>query len=252
MKLSPFFTFYGGKYRAAPRYPTPRHDTIVEPFAGSAGYSLRYHDRKVVLVERDPAVAGTWRYLLRVGEQEVLTLPDIPPGGSVDDIPGLCQEARWLIGWACGRGLASPRKTQSAWISNYVAGNYGNGCSPCIAWGDGMRRRIAGQLSAIRHWTLIEGDYTAAPDVPATWFVDPPYSDKGRHYRFGSSGLNYPGLAGWCRTRKGQTIVCENTGATWLPFQHFLDIKASEAKMGGKVSREAIYLSDSDGQPWLP
>ena len=36
-KLKPFFTYYGGKYRAAPKYPEPVHGSIVEPFAGSAG-----------------------------------------------------------------------------------------------------------------------------------------------------------------------------------------------------------------------
>jgi hypothetical protein len=34
--LKPFIRLYGGKYRAAPRYPKPLHDT---PFAGAAGYS---------------------------------------------------------------------------------------------------------------------------------------------------------------------------------------------------------------------
>jgi len=55
-----FFYFYGGKWLAAPRYPAPRYDTIIEPFAGSAGYSLRYPDKRVVLVERDPKIAATW------------------------------------------------------------------------------------------------------------------------------------------------------------------------------------------------
>jgi site-specific DNA-adenine methylase len=34
--LRPFFTFYGGKWRAAPFYDAPTHGHIVEPFAGSA------------------------------------------------------------------------------------------------------------------------------------------------------------------------------------------------------------------------
>jgi len=33
--LKPFWQYYGGKWRAAPHYPKPRHDTIVEPFAGA-------------------------------------------------------------------------------------------------------------------------------------------------------------------------------------------------------------------------
>ena len=118
MKLSPFFTFYGGKFRAAPRYPAPVHDTVIEPFAGAAGYSVRHAARRVILVERDPAVAATWRYLISVSRADVLALPDLAPGQSVDDL-SVSDEARLLIGWYCGRGLAIPRKTQSVWISNY-------------------------------------------------------------------------------------------------------------------------------------
>ena len=56
--IRPFFTFYGGKYRAAPRYPKPKHSRIIEPFAGSAGYSMRYPDLNVTLVDAAPVIAG--------------------------------------------------------------------------------------------------------------------------------------------------------------------------------------------------
>ncbi len=60
--LRPFFGYYGGKWRdAIKHYPEPQHDTIVEPFAGSAGYSLRYANRKVILCEIDPVLASVWQ-----------------------------------------------------------------------------------------------------------------------------------------------------------------------------------------------
>src|SRR5689334_4647899 len=66
-QLRPFFGYYGGKWRDAVRhYPQPEYETIVEPFAGSAGFSLRYFDRKVVLCELDPVLAAVWRYLIHV------------------------------------------------------------------------------------------------------------------------------------------------------------------------------------------
>lgn len=237
MTLRPFFTYYGGKWRAAPKYPPPMSDTIVEPFAGSAGYSMRWPDRKVVLVEKDPYVAGTWRYLLSVSEAEILALPDLGEGQSVDDLD-VSQEARWLIGWWLNSGSATPKKSDGTWARRGRTYTSGGGS---MGWGPAARHRIASQLHAIRHWTLIEGDYTEAPDVPATWFVDPPYIDKGRHYRLGSSALDYAALAEWCQSRRGQVMVCENVGAEWLPFRPFIDIKASEAKQGGKVSREALW-----------
>ena len=55
--LRPFIRYYGGKWRAAPLYPAPMHSTIIEPFAGAAGYSMRYPDRDVILVERYPVIA---------------------------------------------------------------------------------------------------------------------------------------------------------------------------------------------------
>lgn len=240
MTLRPFFRFYGGKWRSAPHYPPPTHATIVEPFAGSAGYALRYPDRRVVLVERDPFVAGTWRYLLRVSADEVRALPDLEIGQSVDDLR-IPQEARWLIGWWLNSGSAQPKKRFGAWTQRVINQEWGPTTPFRIGWGAAVRNRIADQLDAVRHWRLVEGDYSDAPNIDATWFVDPPYEVAGKHYRHGSAAIRYPDLAAWCRARRGQVIVCENTGASWLPFRHLRDVKASEAAHGGKVSREAIF-----------
>ena len=69
--LRPFWTFFGGKWRIAPKYPAPVYDTIIEPFAGEAGYALRHASAKVVLVEADPLIAGIWRWLIKVTPSEV-------------------------------------------------------------------------------------------------------------------------------------------------------------------------------------
>jgi hypothetical protein len=238
--MKPFFTFYGGKWRAAPKYPAPAHNTIIEPFAGSAGYAVRHHAKRVILVERDAAVAATWRYLLNVTPIEILALPDVRE--HVDEVGDtVCEEARYLIGWWLNKGSATPKKSPGANMRR--AGPSGpnsvNGW-----WGTKIRQRIAEQVDAIRHWRLIEGDYTRAPNIEATWFVDSPYIDAGKHYRHGSASIDYSALGDWCRSRRGQTIVCENTGAGWLPFRHLADIKASEARHGGKVSREAVWISE--------
>ena len=230
--LRPFFSFYGGKWRAAPRYPKPAHSHIIEPFAGSAGYALRYPYLQVTLIEKDPQIGEVWRYLTRVSASEILRLPDLPPSGHVDGM-ALPQEARWLVGWWCQRGGSAPNKSLSAW-----------GRDPRHRrqfWGPTARQRIAGQVEAIRHWTIVQGDYRDAPDIPATWFIDPPYQSAGRHYRHGAAGLDYQALSEWCRSRRGQVLVCENEGADWLPFRPLFPIKANESASGGKVSREAIW-----------
>lgn len=244
--LRPFFCYYGGKFRAAPKYPTPEYNTIVEPFAGAAGYSTRYPDCKIVLVERDPIIAGLWRYLTRVSAAEIRALPDMPfDGSSTDDLP-VCQEARWLIGFWLNGGCASPRKHPSAWMKHSLLEGdtwaSGHKAGAGSYWGASVRERIASQVDKIRHWQIIEGSYEQAPDVEATWFVDPPYAGAGKHYRFGASQIAYDRLAEWCVSRRGQTIVCENVGADWLPFVPFARIKANASKSGGKVSLEAIFV----------
>lgn len=231
--LHPFWRYYGGKWRAAPRYPAPRYDTIVEPFAGAAGYSMRYPDRRVVLVERYAVIAEMWRYLIAVPASEVRRIPTVD---CVDDLPAwVPQGARSLVGFAMNDANVSPCRVLSSGRIKRRA----EGCA-FEGWNEARRERVAAQVEAIRHWRVIEGDYTQAPNVRATWFVDPPYNNRAGSYYVHSS-LDYAALASWCRTREGQTIVCENEGATWLPFRPF----AILAGMNGHGSREAIWTHDS-------
>ncbi len=173
-QLRPFFGYYGGKWRdALKHYPAPAHDTIVEPFAGSAGYSLRYAHLKVVLCELDPILSEVWRYLLRVKPKEILRLPDISPGNTVEDL-NISQEARWLIGFWLNRGTESPRRSPSKWMRDRIR--------PGSFWGDRVRTTIASQVELIRHWKVYNCSYIDCPlSVAATWFIDPPYKTTGRH-----------------------------------------------------------------------
>ncbi len=241
--LRPFFSFYGGKWRAAPHYPTPTHSTIVEPFAGSAGYSVRYPDRQVILVDRDPHIVGTWRYLINATESEILALPLKFDSTNELAVP---QEAKWLIGWWLNKGAAAPCKRPGNWMrKSAFAGSWVTGGSgPNSWWGEVVRARIASQLHAIRHWKMIEGSYTESPEIAATWFIDPPYQQDGSHYRVRFK--EFHPLSLWCQSRRGQTMVCENEGADWLPFSPFRSIKASAGKQkdGTQKSVEVLWRND--------
>ncbi len=46
------FSYYGSKSKIIKYYSTPKHDTIIEPFAGSAQYSFHYWDKQVILIEK--------------------------------------------------------------------------------------------------------------------------------------------------------------------------------------------------------
>jgi hypothetical protein len=228
---TPLFSYYGSKYRGGPRYPAPRYPVIVEPFAGSAGYALRHWRRRVILCDTDPIVVGVWRYLLATPSEEILALPDLEDGQTTDDL-ALPPEARWFIGFWINKGAASPRKQMSAWGRSGVA--------PTSRWGQAVRRRVAIGVSRVRHWRVFERPYYEAPiSGQATWFVDPPYQVQGMHYRHGSDGVDFDHLGQWCRRRPGQVIVCEQMGASWLPFRHINDAKTAR----NERSSEAIWTS---------
>ena len=178
--LKPFFSYFGGKYRIARRYPAPEHKTLVEPFAGGAGYALRYYDRDVVLIEKYPTLAAVWRYLIEVRPDEIRRLPLLEPLESVDDKIWPCEEAKHLVGLWVHRANTRPAKTHTPMIRRYWD------LKPGSRWSERSRDRIASQVDKIRHWRVIEGGYEDAPDITATWFVDPPYEVAGKSYVYGS------------------------------------------------------------------
>ena len=228
--IRPFWRYYGGKWRAAPRYPKPEHGIIVEPFAGAAGYAMRYPDARVTLVEKYDVVAEIWRYLIGTTAEEIRRIPLVE---CVDDLPAwVPQGGRWLVGFAMNSAVVSPRRTLSSGRKKLRdMGRVYEG------WSVQQRERVASQVERIRHWVVIEGDYTLAPDIEATWFIDPPYNNRAGSY-YVHADLDYAVLATWCQSRRGQVIVCENEGATWLPFRTFATLKAG---VNGKGSKEVIW-----------
>ena len=237
--LRPFFTYFGGKFRGQRYYPHPIHKIIIEPFAGSAGYSLHHPSRRVLLYDLDPRICGVWNYLIKVTPEEVHKLPT-----RFDDVRDLHipQEARDLIGFWLNIAQAAPACKPSLWVRQKRA----LGDDRCYLWNISVRSRIAYQVNYIRHWRVFNKSYRNMGNVEATWFIDPPYSVAGTKYKFGPSLLDYDHLSEWCKNRKGQVIVCENVGADWLPFQHLRTMQSSNYKDGKRVTHEAIWTNQPD------
>lgn len=238
MRLHPFISYYGGKIKLARRYPTPQYDTIIEPFAGSAGYSTIYFKKKVILIEKYPVLAELWKYLIRADPKRIISLPDVEEGQKVRDIKGLCQEEKSLIGWWVQIAINAPRQS------------FNKGRNSSGTWGSHIRLHVARQVQLIRHWKVIEGEYTDAPDIKATWFIDPPYQKQGKYYICPSKDIDFDSLGKWCREREGQVMVCENQGATWLPFKPFKDAPSSRGDIGNRSLEAIWYRTDKKDGLW--
>lgn len=229
--------YYGGKVKLAPRYPRPKYDAIVEPFAGGAAYSLLYAERKVTLVEPYELLVNLWRYLIAVTPTEILQLPLVE---HVDDAH-VCEEAKSLIGWWLNTCTTSPRKRASQ--------RWKSGICPNSFWGETRRWLISEQVTRIKHWHVLHAKYEDLEITDeATWFIDPPYQQAGRCYKHSSRQIDFTHLSEWCQGLDGQVIVCENLGADWLPFIPFALGKTSRAKRGsGKMTnREAVWYGGRD------
>lgn len=203
------FSFYGGKSKIIGRYPKPTEDQIVEPFAGGAAYSLRYHERRVHLNELNPVVYDVWDYLLGTPVEDVLAAVPraVEKGDRVSEI--LPDDAH--------PGLVGLMR------ANANMGTMGaTGVHDAVTWfavthWHQVHRRLEYWLPHIQHWTISPLDYRDFPNFRATWFIDPPYNNPAGQ-RYLHSDIDYAHLAKWCREREGQVVVCENVGADWLPF----------------------------------
>jgi len=243
--------YFGSKVSTAHKYPWPKHDTIIEPFCGGAGYSLCHWERKVQLYDLNPDVVRAWQYVISSTPEEILQLPLIEPGQRVDELD-CCDEARLLIGFSVQAACANaPCQVLSAGWKEHNGKPQHHDAGWATLWGETRRQRVAEVAANVKHWTVGLLPYASLPNVKSTWFVDPPYQDAGRNYPFGSDRINYQHLADWCRSRRGQVIVCENEGADWLPFVPFIRGKRGATFDEGKTRRrtEVIWCSDERDMP---
>ncbi|WP_220464907.1 hypothetical protein [Granulicella sp. 5B5] len=213
------FYYYGRKKQIVRHYAAPTRDVIIEPFAGAASYGLHGSNwtRQVILVERDHRVAEIWRWLIESATPEsILSLPDLKVGERSTEFLHIVHAATKMA-FKYKRIKVTPVLERNWEIS---------------------KRVMAASVHKVKHWRLIEGDYTSAPDIDASWFIDPPYKDDpGEGYAHGSSQLDYSALALWVLQRKGQVICCEGKCGDYLPFVPLLDMPG----VAGKRSKELVY-----------
>lgn len=228
------FYYYGRKKRIVKFYPEPENDIIIEPFAGSAAYAMEYYDRNVILYEINNKIYSVWKFLKEASPNDILNLPLINKGQSLNnkEFDYLTDPEKWVIGLFLNPGSSVPKKSP------------GNFCY----WDDSRRAILSKDVIKIKHWEIKNESYENAPDIKATWFVDPPYQNAGKYYV--NSKVDYKYLGDWCKNRRGQVIVCENEGADWLDFEPLTSLKGQKHNRKEVIWKNKKLICVLCGQEW--
>jgi site-specific DNA-adenine methylase len=233
MVSGPMFKWFGSKWMSSRLLPPPKHPTIIEPYAGGAGYSLRHSSKQVILWDDDPNLQVLWQWLIQAKESDIREIPiNIPEGTDIRTLGLSVGQAMLMKHWqrtnSCGDTW-----TTSPWGS--LPGQ----------WTANTRARVASEVGSISHWKFQKPDW----NTPATFFLDPPYLYNYR-YRTGFPDFNHSKLALTVRTMPAtsQVIVCEavcpktERVPDYLPFEYWADRITSRRKAeNNHHSKELIY-----------
>jgi len=230
--MRPFFSYYGSKYTAAKYAGPPRRDLVIEPFCGSASYSVRYAPKQVYLYDLNPDICNLWDWLIRCSDSDVRRIPD--QFESFEEITNLSHGASLCVRWWISKGRAEASGKISPWYFQY------RNDKDCKVWGTQVKARIIAQKPLIKNWKIDNLSYKDIPLQDAHWHVDPPYNNNNAGLRYPFSDIDYQHLAIWVRSLPGTVDVFENDGATWLPFKPLCITSTCRGKRSGKVSKEVI------------
>lgn len=238
------FGYFGAKHGLARFYPAPVHDTIIEPFAGAAGYSCHWAKlesvKRVILVEKNPSVVALWKRLKPMNANDFGSM-DCPPKGYKTGDP--------MVAAAMGgEQMMATLRGQKRSVTDR-----------CIKDWDRTIRKFRDFAEIAHKFEVYLGNYAdVVHSQPATWFIDPPYQPKegnggkstaggARYNEHGDFGnVNYEGLAEWCTARKGQVMVCEQMPASWLPFSPFRNQRNGVGAGTASTRTEALWLNNTE------
>lgn len=235
MKIGPLFKWFGSKWQSAKRYPKPKFDTIFEPFAGGAGYSLNHCEKKIFIYDTDPNLKTLWKWLIKEAtEKDVLSIPiNLPVGTNIQTI-GLSEGQQQLL-----KHWQRTNNVGDCWTVSPWGNKPGQ-------WTANTRSRVAEEIHAIKHWNFGKFNYTGST---ATFFVDPPYQFNYR-YRTGKR-FDFIKLAqeiSILANNGNQIIVCEAIGKNgvpdWLPFvENHQSVTSRRKANQSHHSKELIWTS---------
>lgn len=225
------FYYYGAKNQLAKHYQPPSYNLIIEPFGGSGAYSiyhLRHNDTlKIIINEKNPRVYNVWKLLLSSTEQDIVNYPTPKIGDMTNDF--------FIITCSASNSSASCINQK---YTDRVARVF-----------EIQKRRVISLLKYKNNIEITNSDYSELDNIPATWFIDPPYQvinatktifQNGNGYgkNYNATSIDFDSLGEWCKTRNGQTIVCEKEGANWLDF---IPLKSAKTSLNTNYNEVVYY-----------
>lgn len=224
----PLFKCFGSKWTSSKLLPPPTGKIIVEPFAGSAGYSMRHCEHEVVLYEANLHLRTLWKWLIEdASEQAVREVPiNIPQGTDIRTLGLSNGQALLLKNWQRTNNIGN-LWTTSSW--GHLPGQ----------WTANTRARVAEEVALVKHWSIsaeVDGlsAFTLHKGQKFTFMIDPPYQ---YNYKYSSEPLDYSLLGYLVQGVEGQVLalegLCTKTGAMpeYLPFEHFATQVTSRRKV---------------------
>lgn len=199
------FSYYGSKSKIVKYYPKPRYNKIIEPFAGSARYSLRFWEKDILLVDKDKRIIDAWHYLQQASEYDIKSLPKPKHYESLKNYDLSHGELSFMM-FIVAQG-STGRYTMT--MMGHRDFDYN------------INKTIE-NLHKIKYWEIINDSYHNIENQTATWFIDPPYQYGGHEYR--ENKIDFSKLASWSKSRHGHVIVCENTKADWMDFKPMVEM----------------------------
>jgi hypothetical protein len=217
--------------------PPPEYPNICEPFAGSAGYSLRHHEHQVLLCENDPHLYTLWSWLIEEAtEALVREIPtNVPVGTDIRTLGLSLGQATLLKTWQRTNNVGD------CWTISPWGNKPGQ-------WTENTRARVASEVGAVKHWEVWNDGLEALRYIgeqsfghnaeTVTLFVDPPYRWNYQYRQTPWTDENYADLKHLILAVPGQKIVCEavcpKTGRVpdWLPFKPWAERVTSRRKVG--------------------
>lgn len=234
--IRPLFKWFGSKWSGSKHYPAPINGLpLFEPFAGSAGYSLRYPAHQVTLWDVNPHLQYLWPWLIN--------------SATSDDIKAI------PLGLSIGTDIRSLHKDlsygQMLLLKSWQRTTTNGDCWTVSKWGHlpgqwtaSTRSRVAEEIHAIKHWKFEPIHW----DQPGTYFCDSPYIFN---YRYGIKDFDFKAYAdNVSKVPAGSLViaceaVCSKTGAIpdYLPFQpSHSQVTSRRKKTENHHSKELVYV----------